>query len=324
MFKMSFLFARVRVPATIANLGSGFDCLGLAAGLWLEASAEPSAVPEFVYQGAGSVDGQSNLMHTGWNAAFRELGLEPPSAKIVCQNPIPLARGLGSSSAALVGGAALADAVLGGKLGREGVLRVCTALEGHPDNVAPAVLGGFTTSVMADGLPISVSLPLPQGWRVLVAVPDFELKTAKARAALPEQYSRSDLIFNASRTALWVAALATGRFELLRHACQDQMHQPYRAAFVPRLLETIESALSAGAWAAFLSGAGPSLALLCTAQDAPRLEAVLQAFAPRVLHLEPTGGYLHLEPVGGQSIEPVGGQSIEPVGGQFLQPAEVV
>jgi homoserine kinase len=299
MSKMSFLPVRVRVPATIANLGSGFDCLGLAVGLWLEASAEPSPIPEFIYHGAGVVQGQSNLMHTGWNAAFHACGLEPPSAKIVCQNPIPLARGLGSSSAALVGGAALADAVLGGKLGREGVLRVCATLEGHPDNVAPAVLGGFTTSIMADGLPVSVALALPQGWHVLVAVPEFELKTTKARAVLPEQYSRSDVIFNASRTALWVSALATGQFELLRHACQDKIHQPYRAAFVPRLLETIDAALEAGAWAAFLSGAGPSLAVLCSDQATAHLKVVLQNFAPRVFELEPASGYrLHSpEPV---------------------------
>jgi homoserine kinase len=302
MSKMSFLPARVRVPATIANLGPGFDCLGLAVGLWLEATAEPSPSPEFMYHGAGVVQGQSNLMHTGWNAAFRECGLEPPSARIACHNPIPLARGLGSSSAALVGGAALADAVLGGRLGREGVLRVCTALEGHPDNVAPAVLGGLTTSVMVDGLPVSVALSLPQSWKVLVAVPEFELKTSKARAALPEQYSRADVIFNASRTALWVAALSTGKHELLRHACQDRVHQPYREPFVPRLLETIDAALAAGAWAAFLSGAGPSLAVLCSAKDTAHLETVLQGFATRVLELEPASGYQDMndppEPVG--------------------------
>jgi homoserine kinase len=127
-----------------------------------------------------------------------------------------------------------------------------------------------------------------------VAVPDFELKTAKARAALPEQYSRSDVIFNVSRTALWVAALTTGRFELLRHACQDRLHQPYRAPFVPRLLETIDAALVAGAWAAFLSGAGPSLAVLCSGKDTAQLEAVLHGFASRVLVLESAVGYQQL------------------------------
>jgi homoserine kinase len=125
----------------------------------------------------------------------------------------------------------------------------------------------------------------------VVAVPDFELKTAKARGVLPEQYRRSDLIFNASRTALWVAALSSGRMDLLRHACEDKIHQPYRAAFVPRLLETIEAALAAGAWAAFLSGAGPSLAVLCDASQVELLQPVLHGFSTHILDLEIATGY---------------------------------
>jgi homoserine kinase len=122
-------------------------------------------------------------------------------------------------------------------------------------------------------------------------VPDFELKTAKARGVLPEQYSRSDVVFNASRTALWVAALSTGRFELLRHACEDKIHQPYRAPFVPRLLETIQAAHTAGAWAAFLSGAGPSLALLCDESQVELLQPTLHGFATHILSLEIATGY---------------------------------
>ncbi len=294
---MFFAPVTVRVPATIANLGPGFDCLGLAVGLWLTASAEPSQSPEFMYSGDGFVPSHNNLMHAGWDAAFLALGLEPPPAKITCQNPIPLARGMGSSSAALVGGAALADAVLGGKLGREGVLKVCAALEGHPDNVAPAVLGGFTASAMQDSIPLSVALAVPQTWRAIFAIPDFELKTTQARAALPSHYSKADAIFNASRTALWVAALSTGRFDLLRQACQDRIHQPYRAQFVPHLLETIEAALEAGALAAFLSGAGPSLAALCEMADAEKIKVPLQNFASRILVLPIATGYV-IEGVG--------------------------
>ena len=288
---MVFAPVSVRVPATIANLGPGFDCLGLAVGLYLSATVEPSQTSEFLYSGNGSVQTENNLMHAGWNAAFRSLGLEPPKARISCQNPIPLARGLGSSSAALVGGAALADAVLGGRLGREGVLKVCAALEGHPDNVAPAVLGGFTASVMKGDLPLSVSLAVPESWRAVFAIPDFELKTSQARAALPSQYSKSDTIFNASRTALWVAALSAGRFELLREACKDTMHQPYRAQFVPNLLETIEAALNAGALAAFLSGAGPSVAALCEVNQVDSVKVPLQQFASRILELPIAAGY---------------------------------
>ncbi len=288
---MVFSPVSVRVPATIANLGPGFDCLGLAVGLWLEASAQPSQHSEFIYSGNGSVSSENNLMHAGWNAAFAAVSLEPPTVQIKCHNPIPLARGMGSSSAALVGGAALADAVLGGQLGREGVLRVCAALEGHPDNVAPAVLGGFTASAMHQNQPVSVSLPVPNHWRAVFAIPDFELKTSEARKALPEMYSKADLIFNASRTALWVAALSSGQHQHLKIACQDRVHQPQRAPFVPRLLETIEAALEAGAIAAFLSGAGPSLAALCEQTQTAKISTVLEAFASRILVLPIASGY---------------------------------
>jgi homoserine kinase len=288
---MVFAPVSIRVPATIANLGPGFDCLGLAVGLYLSASVEPSQKPEFIYTGNGSVEPKNNLMHAGWKAAFNAVGLEPPAARITCQNPIPLARGLGSSSAALVGGAALADHVLGGKLGRDGVLKICAALEGHPDNVAPAVLGGFTASAMKGELPLSVSLPVPKTWRAIFAIPDYELKTSQARAALPTSYSQADTIFNASRTALWVAALSAGRFELLREASKDCMHQPYRAQFVPNLLETIEAALEAGALAAFLSGAGPSVAALCELSQVEPVKVPLQKFASRILELPIASGY---------------------------------
>ena len=288
---MDFAPVSIRVPATIANLGPGFDCLGLAVGLYLSATVETSPYPEFIYTGNGNVPTENNLMHAGWNAAFRSLGLEPVAAKITCHNPIPLARGLGSSSAALVGGAALADHVLEGRLGRAGVLKVCAALEGHPDNVAPAVLGGFTASVMQGDVPLSIGLDVPKTWRAVFAIPDFELKTSQARAALPASYSKADTIFNASRTALWVAALSAKRFELLREACKDKLHQPYRAQFVPNLLETIEAALDAGALAAFLSGAGPSIAALCELEQVSSVKVPLQTFASRILELPIATGY---------------------------------
>jgi homoserine kinase len=283
--------ARVRVPATMANLGPGFDALGLAVGLHCEATAELSSEDSFVYNGDSTAFTADNLMHQGWREAHRALHLEAPRVTLRCLNPIPLARGLGSSSAALVAGAALADARLEGRLGREGVLRVCAALEGHPDNVAPAVLGGFTASVMRADEPLTSSFVLPSDVQVLVAVPDFELKTSEARAALPAQYSREDMVFNLSRAALWVAAIASGRLEWLREACRDRLHQPYRARLVPGLEAAIEDALAAGALAAFLSGAGPSLGALVTAETLDAVEARLQRFSSRVLRLRPGAGY---------------------------------
>lgn len=283
---------QARVPATIANLGPGFDALGLAVDLWLEVSAQLATEDRLEYEGDGNVpSGGDNMIHHGFRAAYNALHLEAPSVLIRARNPIPLARGLGSSSAALVSGAALADAMMNGQLGRNGVLRVCAELEGHPDNVAPAVLGGFTASVMAADGPISVRLPVPQDWHVLVAVPDQELLTSEARGALPEQYTREQVVYNLSRAALWVAGIASGRFDVLHEACRDAIHQPYRAPLVPGLEDAIQDALQAGALAAFLSGAGPSVAAIVSGS----VEPVWQAFQPysrTILQLRPAGGYM--------------------------------
>ncbi len=293
--------ARVRVPATMANLGPGFDSLGLAVSLWLEVDAELSRSDVFEYTGQGHISGTDNLIHQGFRAAFHHADLQAPTVRLSAKNPIPLARGLGSSSAALVAGAALAAAFIGGSFGKEEVLQVCAKLEGHPDNVAPAVLGGFTASVMRGDIPISVSMPVPKDWRVLVAVPRTELKTEHARAALPMSYSRADMVFNLSRAALWVAGVATANTEVLREACRDAMHQPYRAALVPGMQDAIEQALEAGAIAAFLSGAGPSVSAIV--DSSLTLEAVktqLENFSPDILILEPANGFELLTVVHGR------------------------
>jgi homoserine kinase len=293
--------ARVRVPATMANLGPGFDSLGLAVSLWLEVDAELAVSDAFEYQGQGSVVGTNNLIHQGFRAAFKHAGQVAPTVRLRAKNPIPLARGLGSSSAALVAGAALAAAFIGEHFGKEDVLKVCAKLEGHPDNVAPAVLGGFTASVMQGEIPISVSMPVPKDWRILVAVPRSELKTEHARAALPSSYSRSDMVFNLSRAALWVAGVATGRTDVLREACRDAMHQPYRAPLVPGMETAISQALGAGAIAAFLSGAGPSVsAIVNTSQSLEAVKTKLLEFSPDILCLEPAKGFEMLTVVHGR------------------------
>lgn len=158
----SLTSCHVRVPATSANLGPGYDCLGLAVGLWLTVTATLAEEDRFDYRGEGSLpDTPHNLSHQGFAAVYRELGLDVPKVALKVNNPVPLARGLGSSSAALVAGAACADALLGGRLGRDGVFQLCARLEGHPDNVAPAVFGGFTVSAWQDGAWVSRSIPLP-------------------------------------------------------------------------------------------------------------------------------------------------------------------
>ncbi len=285
----------------MANLGPGFDSLGLAVSLWLEVDAELSSSDVFEYAGQGHISGIDNLIHQGFRAAFNHAGLPAPAVRLSAKNPIPLARGLGSSSAALVAGAALGAAFIGEHFGKDAVLQVCAKLEGHPDNVAPAVLGGFTASVMRGDKPISISMPVPKDWRVLVAVPRSELKTEDARAALPASYSRADMVFNLSRSALWVAGVATSNTDVLREACRDAMHQPYRARLVPGMQDAIEGALEAGAVAAFLSGAGPSVSAIVNSSQ--RLEAVktqLEKFSPDILLLEPANGFELLTVVHGR------------------------
>ncbi len=298
MFGPSRVFgpATVLVPATSANLGPGFDCLGLALGLMLTVRAEPWAQDAFRYSGEGRLpDTADNLVHQGFRAVYGELGLEVPPVRFEVQNPIPLARGLGSSSAALVAGAALADRSLGQPLGRDGVFQLCARLEGHPDNVAPAVYGGFTVSADGGGRFVSESLPLPKRWQLLFAVPGFELLTSQARAVLPAGYARQDAVFNTSRSALWTLAVALDKPELLRVAAEDRLHEPYRERLVPGMAACRERLYGAGAMAVFLSGAGPSLGAVSLADEASaRCREAMRDFAGeggRVLALASGPGY---------------------------------
>ncbi len=284
--------SRVYVPASLANLGSGFDALGVALALYLEAEAAPADADRFHYSGEGYVpDDRDNLVHRAFRAAFARVGEEAPTAEIRVFNPVPLSRGMGSSAAALVAGAALADRLLGGRLGREGVFAVASELEGHPDNVAPAVFGGFQLS-LTDPLR-SVSLPYPEELRFVVAVPAEALATAEARAVLPEHVPHADARFNLARAALWPAALATGRLELLAEAARDRLHQPYRLELMPGAAEALAAAETAGALAAFVAGAGPSVAALVRekAGEVARALAVYAGSEGRLFTLAPGKGF---------------------------------
>jgi homoserine kinase len=268
---MSGETVHVQVPATLANLGSGFDALGVALDLYLEVRAFRSNADQLHYSGQGQVPNTpDNLIHQGYRAAWRTLGeTDPPAITIHAHNPIPLARGMGSSSAALVAGAALADAFSGGRLGLDGIFQVTAALEGHPDNVGPAVYGGFVAA-LADP-PLALPLPSPEGLRFVLGVPAYEVPTPLARAALPQTIPHADAVFNLARSALWPAALYAGRLDALREASKDRLHQPYRAHLMPGLEAALERVYAAGALAAFVGGAGPTLAAL---SETPHIEAI--------------------------------------------------
>jgi homoserine kinase len=271
----------VRVPATSANLGPGFDCLGLAVDLFLEVDGLASERDAFRYSGQGSLpDTPDNLVHAGFRQAHAALGLSAPPFTFVVRNPIPLARGLGSSSAALVAGAVIADTLHDGLLGRDGVFQLVAGLEGHPDNVGPAVYGGLTVAALraAGGYEAAV-LTVPPSWRLLFGVPAFELPTERARAALPEMVRRSDAVLTASRAALWALAVARDEPALLRTASLDVLHEPYREPLVPGLAAARTALREAGAYAAFLSGAGPSVGVVAPAAATAACRAALARFA---------------------------------------------
>jgi homoserine kinase len=260
---------RVWVPASTANLGAGFDALGMALGLYNEIEAERGGVGNglrLAIEGEGAERlqalGAQNLVARAVTGTLARLGMGPADVRIHIVNRIPLSRGLGSSSAAVVGGVAAAAALAGVTLSAEELLDLALPLEGHPDNIAPALLGGLTVATLVGGKVRCVKLPVPEALHAIAVIPDFRLATVKARQALPPMVPRTDAVFNVGRAALFLAALQSGRLDLLREGAQDRLHQPYRAALVPGMSEVLAEGERAGALACFLSGAGPTLLAL--------------------------------------------------------------
>lgn len=253
----------VRVPATTANLGSGFDCLALALDLWNTCTftvAPGDVRVEISGEGAGQlpVDAHNLIARAFFEVYRRQVRLLPVGVHIGCENCIPLGSGLGSSAAAVVAGIAGANAILGNPLTPTDMLRIANELEGHADNAAAALFGGLTV-VTGDstGIP-SVQKMECQTWQVVAVLPDFALPTVQARRALPEQVAMRDAVFNIGHSLLTVEALRTGDRDLLFRALHDRLHQPYRLKLIPGAEAALQAARSLGAPAA-LSGAGPSI-----------------------------------------------------------------
>ena len=258
--------AVVRVPGTSANCGPGFDCLGLATTIYnyldLTLLRSNKIVVEATGEGAENIPrGRKNLAWQAIRRLLQKVGREDEfkGAIIRMKNNVPLSRGLGSSSTAIVAGLVATNEILGSPLNRQELLKLATELEGHPDNVAPALFGGFTVSVMNKGEVQTFSFLPRIKLKLIVAVPDFELSTRLARKVLPKNVSMKDAIFNISRASMLIAALVEGREELLPLAFDDALHQPYRKKLVPGMTEVFEAAKSAGALGAAISGAGSCL-----------------------------------------------------------------
>lgn len=252
----------VRAPASSANLGPGFDSLGLSVPLYTTLRVTPQATTEIVPMGAeleGTPADESNYVYRAMLLAARRAGRSLPPARIEIETDVPLARGLGSSAAALVAGIVAGNELLGCPLDDLAVLDVAAREEGHPDNVAPALFGGIVVATLDKLGTHYVRLDPPANLGVTVLIPDFELSTSKARAVLPKEYSRADAVHALSHAALLAAALSQGRLDLLRHAMQDYIHQIWRAPLVPGLSDILEDAWKHGALGAALSGAGPTV-----------------------------------------------------------------
>ena len=254
----------IRVPATTANMGPGFDAFGCALQLYTDVTFEETDFGLEITGCDEEFTGPDNLAYVSYCAVLASLNEEVKGVKIHIDAHIPICRGLGSSAALLVAGAMGANVLRGNRLSTQGLLNITNAMEGHPDNLAPAFFGGLTAAMVDNGLPVAVSFPLHPEWEILALVPDFELPTTKARAVLPEQISRADAIYNVAHGAMVLKALELGDEKLLHHAMRDKLHQPYRKSLVADY-EAIESLARTYGVGFCLSGAGPTL--LCITRN---------------------------------------------------------
>lgn len=286
---------RVQVPASTANLGPGFDCLGMALNLYNIVEMQEAAQLEITVEGEGAgsiVRDESNLVFQAAGVLFERAGYRPPGLKIRLINNIPLARGLGSSSAAILGGLLAANALSGGTFSSAELLDMALELEGHADNLAAALWGGIAVVAPVEGKVRHVKLEPPAGLKVIAAVPDYTLSTAASRQVLPETIPYRDAVYNLGRLALLIAALSRQDTDLFSVAMQDVLHQPYRAVLIPGMDRIMQAARDAGARSVTLSGAGPTITAFACEREADIARAMQQSILDsgincRILILQP-------------------------------------
>ncbi len=272
---------RVRVPATSANLGPGFDAFALALPMLAEFDVRPARGYEVRVEGDGDgiPTGRDNLVLVAARATAKVAKQQLTGLSVTQRSAIPTARGLGSSAAAIVAGCVAANALLGHPLDRRTLLRTAASVEGHPDNVAAALLGGFTIAAPATDGPIAVSLAFPRAWRAVVFVPERSLSTHAARAVLPKRVPRGDAIFNLAHASLFVASVLKADGAMLGLAMHDRLHEPARLKLVPALEFIARAGRAAGAFGAVLSGAGPSVLAIAPGRLAERVASAMQSVA---------------------------------------------
>lgn len=270
---------RVRVPASSANLGPGFDSFALALPLLAEFDVRPARTWSVTADDEAVPRGEDNLFVVAACAVAKAARADLPAQHVDQRSAIPIARGLGSSAAAIVAGAVAANAILGEPLDRRTLLRVASEVEGHADNVAAALYGALTICLPEGGGPVATRIAFPRTWRACVFIPKATLDTDRARAVLSDQVSRADAVFNLAHAAALIAAVLRSDGSLLSLAMHDRLHQPARTSLVPALAEIIAAAREAGAFGAALSGAGPSVIAITPVRLAPRVVSAMEEIA---------------------------------------------
>ncbi|MBO5060297.1 MAG: homoserine kinase [Clostridia bacterium] len=256
----------VRVPATSANMGAGFDSLGIALGLYntLRISEIESGIVVYNNSKDFIPIGEKNLVYRAMCRVFDEVGYEKKGIKIIQNSDIPVTRGLGSSSACIIGGMLAANVISGRQLKYNEILDLAAELEGHPDNVTPALFGGFCVAASEGGKTVYSSNKLSPTLKAVVIIPDFFLSTKASRTTLPENVTLKDTSYNISRAALLTSLLIKEKYEDLKYAVGDKIHQDYRKGSIPHFDEIVEKSYELGAKATYLSGSGPTVVSLIT------------------------------------------------------------
>ncbi len=273
-----------QIPATIANLGCGFDCLGLALPVYNVITIEETVLPgsgieiniidEFGLENIENIPrDKNNIVYKAIELLYNYIGQSPNELKISIKTGIPVARGLGSSASVIVGGLIAANELLGKPADEAVLLSIATEIEGHPDNIAPAILGGVVLSDWeVDGSVVSKKLPWPEDWLVTICIPDYELSTGISRSVLPADVPMKDAVYNLRHSAMFVQAVHTHDKELLKLALKDRLHQPYRTKLVPGMQQIMDNLKhTEGVLGCVLAGAGPSVAVI---QDGTNTEAI--------------------------------------------------
>lgn len=282
----------VKVPATSANIGPGFDCLGLAlpiyntitieetvlpgTGIEINLMADDGVVDEMIFDNIPR--DENNIVYKAIEMLYNSIGQEPSELKINIQSQIPITRGLGSSSSVIVGGLMAANKLLGSPADETALLSLATEIEGHPDNVAPAILGGFVlASQEDDGSIVYRKLDWPEEWDITVCIPDFELSTAIARSVLPTEIPMQDAIYNMKHLAMLIEAVDTKDEKLMKTALHDRLHQPYREKLVPGMKEIMEAFKHEdGVLGCVLSGAGPTMLVISHKYDLDKIKSTVK------------------------------------------------